>query len=187
VNWGREVGILPCGLCALSRSGAREQAPDPERILPEHGLSPKIRDSASERAASGEGTAAAKAAEGQLWPSRGSDLASVWEVAGYPWSVRLKALLPLWMPWMRKRFQVSPEREKQLLRISPREIDRRFKAKKRQRKPRIFANFRRCIHNLGNSDTSREIENEFNQLRCGCGLALHGFQNRSVWVAEMLR
>ena len=30
-------------------------------------------DSASERAASGEGTAAAKAAEGQLWPSRGSD------------------------------------------------------------------------------------------------------------------
>jgi len=65
-------------------------------------------------------------------------LASVWEAAGYPWSVRLKALLPLWMPWIRKRFQVSPEMEKQLLRISPRQIDRRLKAKKRQRKRRIY-------------------------------------------------
>jgi len=32
-----------------------------------------------------------------------SVLTSVWEAAGYPWSVRLKALLPAWMPWIRKR------------------------------------------------------------------------------------
>ena len=30
-------------------------------------------------------------------------LAAIWEAAGYPWSVRLKALLPLWLPWARKR------------------------------------------------------------------------------------
>src|SRR5260370_25040560 len=36
-------------------------------------------------------------------------LTSVWEAAGYPWSVRLKALLPGWMPWIRKRFKLSPE------------------------------------------------------------------------------
>ena len=27
----------------------------------------------------------------------------VWEAANYPWSVRLKALLPLWLPWLKKR------------------------------------------------------------------------------------
>jgi hypothetical protein len=30
-------------------------------------------------------------------------LAPVWEAAGYPWSVRLKAILPIWMPWIRQR------------------------------------------------------------------------------------
>ncbi len=44
-----------------------------------------------------------------------SVLTSVWEAAGYPWSARLKALLPAWMPWIRKRFKLSPEIEKQLL------------------------------------------------------------------------
>ena len=28
-----------------------------------------------------------------------SVLAAIWQAAGYPWSVRLKALLPVWMPW----------------------------------------------------------------------------------------
>jgi hypothetical protein len=32
-------------------------------------------------------------------------LKAVWEGAGYPRSVRLKALLPSWMPWIRKRFR----------------------------------------------------------------------------------
>src|SRR3974390_243595 len=30
-----------------------------------------------------------------------SVLKSIWEAADYPWSVRLKALLPEWMPWIR--------------------------------------------------------------------------------------
>jgi transposase InsO family protein len=65
-------------------------------------------------------------------------LTAVWEAAGYPWSVRLKALLPLWLPWIRKRFRVRPEIEKQLLKISARQMDRRLKAQKTQRRRRIY-------------------------------------------------
>jgi len=65
-------------------------------------------------------------------------LTAVWEAAGYPWSVRLKALLPAWMPWIRKRFRLRPEIEKQLLQISPRQIDRRLQAAKTQRRRRIY-------------------------------------------------
>src|ERR1035441_4748248 len=53
-----------------------------------------------------------------------SILAAVWEAAGYPWSVRLKALLPL---WIRKRFGVRPEIARQLQSISPRQMDRRHR------------------------------------------------------------
>ena len=62
----------------------------------------------------------------------------MWEVAGYPWSVRLKALLPGWMPWIRKRFGLRAEVEKELLKISPRQIDRRLKAAKTHRWRRIY-------------------------------------------------
>src|SRR5215831_12511069 len=40
-----------------------------------------------------------------------SILAAVWAAAGYPWSVVLKALLPRWMPWVRKRFRLKPKME----------------------------------------------------------------------------
>jgi hypothetical protein len=33
------------------------------------------------------------------------------EAAGCPWSVRLKALLPAWLPWARRRLRLSVERE----------------------------------------------------------------------------
>jgi len=65
-------------------------------------------------------------------------LTAVWEAAGYPWSMRLKALLPLWMPWIRKRFRLRPEVERDLLKISPRQIDRRLKVQKTQRRRRIY-------------------------------------------------
>ena len=65
-------------------------------------------------------------------------LTAVWEAAGYPWSVRLKALLPSWMPWIRKRFRLRREVEKQLLKISARQIDRRLKAAKTQKRRRIY-------------------------------------------------
>jgi hypothetical protein len=58
-------------------------------------------------------------------------LAAIWRAAGYPWSVRLKALLPLWLPWARPRFRLTPILEAQLLRLSPRQMDRRLAAYRR--------------------------------------------------------
>lgn len=58
-------------------------------------------------------------------------LAQIWEAAGYPWSSRLKALLPLWLPWAKKHIKkLDAEVEQQLGRISPRQIDRRLKDRK---------------------------------------------------------
>ena len=71
-------------------------------------------------------------------PQALSILTEVWEAAGYPWSVRLQALLPKWMPWIRKRFRVSADIERQLLRISARQMDRRLRAKKSEKKRRIY-------------------------------------------------
>lgn len=65
-------------------------------------------------------------------------LSAIWEAAGYPWSVRLKALLPLWMPWVRNRFHLSSILERQLLSISPATIDRRLKVKKYRLKKNIY-------------------------------------------------
>lgn len=59
-----------------------------------------------------------------------SVLKAIWQAAGYPWSVRLKALIPLWLPWVRKHFPLGAEVERQLLAISPRQIDRRLRAYK---------------------------------------------------------
>jgi len=62
----------------------------------------------------------------------------VWEEAGYPWSVRLKAILLLWLPAIRKRFPLTRATEAQLLRISPRTIDRALKGKKRELRRRLY-------------------------------------------------
>ena len=67
-----------------------------------------------------------------------SVLKAIWGAAGYPWSVRLKALIPLWMPWVRKHFHLSPEVERQLLAISARQIDRRLRPYK--------ASAQRCLY-----------------------------------------
>jgi hypothetical protein len=65
-------------------------------------------------------------------------LTAVWEAAGYPWSVRLKALLPIWMPWVRRRFRITPAVEQQLRSISPRQIDRRLRPQKSRLRHRIY-------------------------------------------------
>lgn len=67
-----------------------------------------------------------------------SILTTVWEAAGYPWSVRLKALLPSWMPWIRKRYRLSPQVEKELLAMSARQMDRRLQSRKREQKRKIY-------------------------------------------------
>jgi len=66
-------------------------------------------------------------------------LERVWDAAGYPWSQRLKALLPLWLPWARKHVpQCTPAVEMQLLRMSARQMDRRLGERKRKLKRCLY-------------------------------------------------
>src|SRR5512135_2615929 len=67
-----------------------------------------------------------------------SILIAVWKAAGYPWSVRLKALLPVWLPWIRQHYRLTPALEEQLLAISPRQIDRRLAGQKRRLRHRLY-------------------------------------------------
>ena len=63
---------------------------------------------------------------------------AIWEAAGYPWSLRLKALLPLWLPWARRRLGLRLAVERQLLAISPRQMDRRLAPYRRQLTKRLY-------------------------------------------------
>jgi hypothetical protein len=66
-------------------------------------------------------------------------LERIWRAAGHPWSVRLKALLPQWLPWARQHVRgLTPAVEQELLRMSPRQMDRRLQEKKRRLKRRIY-------------------------------------------------
>jgi hypothetical protein len=67
-----------------------------------------------------------------------SVLQAIWQASGYPWSVRLKALLPLWLAWAKKRYSLTPQIEDQLRSISARQIDRRLKSRKTQLKRRLY-------------------------------------------------
>lgn len=66
-------------------------------------------------------------------------LEKIWEAAGYPWSQRLKALLPLWLPWAQKHVRgLTPKVEEEILAISARQIDRRLCEKKCVLKRRLY-------------------------------------------------
>jgi hypothetical protein len=63
-------------------------------------------------------------------------LRRIWEAAGYPWSVRLQALLPTWLPWAGRRWRISGEVVARLRTMSPRQMDRclrPFKSELRKR------------------------------------------------------
>ena len=63
----------------------------------------------------------------------------IWQAAGCPWSTRLKALLPIWMPWARDHFVgLNDNLERQILAISDRQIDRRLSGKKRRIGRRLY-------------------------------------------------
>ena len=51
-------------------------------------------------------------------------LRQIWEAAGYPWSLRLQALLPTWLPWATRRWKISREVADRLRTMSPRQMDR---------------------------------------------------------------
>lgn len=66
-------------------------------------------------------------------------LAYIWEAAGYPWSVRLKALLPQWLPFARRHLPgLSATTEAALLAISPRQMDRLLADRKRRQRKRLY-------------------------------------------------
>jgi hypothetical protein len=67
---------------------------------------------------------------------------AIWKAAGYPWSVRLKALIPLWLPWVHKRFRLTAALERQLLAISSRQIDRRLRTSKVAFQRRVYGGTR---------------------------------------------
>ena len=62
----------------------------------------------------------------------------VWESANYPWSLRLKEIVRLWLPWIKERFQITAQMEEKLLSISPSTIDRHLRNKKRRLKRRLY-------------------------------------------------
>ena len=51
-------------------------------------------------------------------------LVAIWTAPGYPWSVRLKALLPTWLPWARRPLALAPATTAGLGAIRARQIDR---------------------------------------------------------------
>lgn len=65
-------------------------------------------------------------------------LGAVWEASQYAWSVRLKALLPLWMPRIRERFTLTAAEQKLLLQMSPATMDRRLAARRKQLGRRLY-------------------------------------------------
>jgi len=65
-------------------------------------------------------------------------LEDIWKTANYPWSLRLKEIARLWLPWIRTRYRITPELEEKLLSISPSTIDRGLKAKKRKLKRQLY-------------------------------------------------
>jgi len=63
---------------------------------------------------------------------------NLWRTSGYLWSHRLKAAIPLWMPWLKERFPITSEIEQQLLTISSSTIDRKLRNKKIYLKKRLY-------------------------------------------------
>ncbi|MCK5860951.1 MAG: transposase family protein [Candidatus Hydrogenedentes bacterium] len=63
----------------------------------------------------------------------------IWKKSDYPWSKRLKEMLPQWLPWVKKYITgITPEIEQEVLSISARQIDRRLATKKRALKRKIY-------------------------------------------------
>ncbi|HNZ54940.1 MAG TPA: transposase family protein [bacterium] len=62
-----------------------------------------------------------------------------WEAADYPWSERLKTMLPIWLPWLKEQLPwITPELEEEVLSISSRQIDRRLKEKKKKLSRKMY-------------------------------------------------
>jgi hypothetical protein len=69
-------------------------------------------------------------------------LAQLWVASGYLCAVRLKAALPQWLPWLRRRIALSPALARQLVTISARQIERRLQPRKQTLKRKLYGTTR---------------------------------------------
>lgn len=69
-------------------------------------------------------------------------LAEIWAAAGYLCGPRLKAAIPHWLPWLKRRMAVPPALEAQLRQISARQMDRRLRERKHRVKRRLYGTTR---------------------------------------------
>jgi hypothetical protein len=74
----------------------------------------------------------------QYGPAVIGALRGIWEAAGYPWSARLRAVVPLWLPWARTHLRIAGAVETKLRAMSARQMDRALQPYKRQRRPRPY-------------------------------------------------
>jgi hypothetical protein len=65
-------------------------------------------------------------------------LRQIWEAAGYPWSVRLRALLPAWLPWAARRWKIPRAVADTLRTMSPRQMDRALQPFKKELRKRQY-------------------------------------------------
>lgn len=65
-------------------------------------------------------------------------LRRIWEAAGYPWSVRLQALLPAWLPWATRRWTIPDAVATKLGTMSPRQMDRALQPYKQALRKRQY-------------------------------------------------
>ena len=65
-------------------------------------------------------------------------LEAVWTAAQYAWSVRLKALLRLWMPRIKERFDLTPAEQRLLLKMSAATMDRRLAPRRKELGRKIY-------------------------------------------------
>ena len=65
-------------------------------------------------------------------------LEQVWEAAQQPWAVRLKEALPLWLPWIERRWALTVQERRQLLAMSAATIERRLAGYRRKRSRKIY-------------------------------------------------
>jgi hypothetical protein len=69
-------------------------------------------------------------------------LRRIWTAAGYPWSVRLRALLPAWLPWATRRWRLAGDVVDRLGAMSPRQMDRCLRSFKSELRKRQYGRTR---------------------------------------------
>lgn len=108
------------------------------RICGRDGLPPQVCDRAGAR----RGTTATTTGRSSRVSAEAVEaveaLVKVWRAMEYPWSARLVAMLPTWMPHARVHFDIDNSIEQLLLSMSARTIDRALKSHRTALKRKIY-------------------------------------------------